>query len=366
MSIRIATFNMENLFTRPSVMNLDTWTDGREILADVSKLNSLLAKEDYSDADKAKIAEILEKYDFHKTGVRRRPFAVNQTHGKLFVAKKQPQRVDVVARGRKDWTGWIELARDEIRWEATENTARVVDAIRSDIIVAVEVEDRLTLQRFSDQVLGELFQVEFPYNMLVDGNDERGIDIGLYSRFPIRSVRSHITDSDDQGRVFSRDCPEFEVELPGGQTLWVLGNHFKSKGYGSPAVTSARRVRQAERVKELYTAALERSELVIVAGDLNDTPDSPAIQSLVDGTGMQDVMTHPAYQGKPGTYASGNSANQKIDYLFLSPALWGSVQTVDVERRGIYAPNAGNPFPSVTSKATQASDHGALWVELDL
>ncbi len=74
----------------------------------------------------------------------------------------------------------------------------------------------------------------------------------------------------------------------------------------------------------------------------------------------------PAYQGKPGTYGSGNTLNQKLDYVFLSPALQAVVEKVDVERRSVYAPVAGNPFPEVTSKANQASDHGAVWVDLNI
>ena len=72
------------------------------------------------------------------------------------------------------------------------------------------------------------------------------------------------------------------------------------------------------------------------------------------------------YQGKPGTYGTGNTKSSKIDYLLLSPALWPKLTAVGVERGGVYAPRGGNPFPSVTSKATQASDHGAVYADLDL
>lgn len=114
------------------------------------------------------------------------------------------------------------------------------------------------------------------------------------------------------------------------------------------------------RTRRICLDALQRSQLVVVAGDLNDTPASAPIQALTAGTNMQDVMTHAAYEGKPGTYTTGNSVNQKIDYVFLSPALWANVQRVDVERRGVYAPNTHASFPEVTSATTQASDHGAM------
>ena len=71
--------------------------------------------------------------------------------------------------------------------------------------------------------------------MLIDGNDDRGIDVGLLAKqgYEIDRIRSHIDDRDAERVVFSRDCPEFTVRTPTGQRLVVLVNHFKSKGYGS-------------------------------------------------------------------------------------------------------------------------------------
>lgn len=46
--MRLASFNLENLFSRPAMMNRDTWADGREVLSDVDRLNTLLAKDAYS------------------------------------------------------------------------------------------------------------------------------------------------------------------------------------------------------------------------------------------------------------------------------------------------------------------------------
>ena len=37
-----------------------------------------------------------------------------------------------------------------------------------------------------------------------------------------------------------------------GDTVWVPVNHFKSKGYGSPSSSNARREKQAKAVAEIY------------------------------------------------------------------------------------------------------------------
>lgn len=77
-------------------------------------------------------------------------------------------------------------------------------------------------------------------------------------------------------------------------------------------------------------------------------------------------MSHPSYRGAPGTHGTGNSESQKLDYVMLPPPLWEQVQHVEVERRGVWAPSTIKSFDTVTSKWNRASDHAALYVDLDL
>lgn len=358
--MRIATFNVENLFSRPAAMNLETWAEGREVLEDVARLNGLLSRATYSDAVKQKILDLLKKYRFDKSNIKSRPFDIVQVREKLFTVFKGEIRIK--ADGRAGWVGWVSLTREQIDSEAVLNTARVIATVAPDIIALVEIENRLSLDRFNKQMIDRFPVGLFAHNMLIDGNDPRGIDIGLLSRFPINFLRSHI-DLGGAQRVFSRDCPEYEVLLPGGESLWVLANHFKSKGYGNAADNDAKRRAQAEAVAEIYRAARKRSEYVVVAGDLNDTPDSATLAPLLQATDLRDAMTHASYSGPPGTF---RTSKQKIDYLLLSPALWARVEMAGVERGGIYAPRAGAPYDSVTSLNNQASDHAAVWAQLAL
>ena len=48
--------------------------------------------------------------------------------------------------------------------------------------------------------------------MLIDGNDDRGIDIGLLARdvSQIQSIVSHVDDTDAAGLIYSRDCAEYQ------------------------------------------------------------------------------------------------------------------------------------------------------------
>ncbi|MBI4513643.1 MAG: endonuclease/exonuclease/phosphatase family protein [Gemmatimonadetes bacterium] len=348
-------------------MNLNTWADGREVLTDVARLNELLSRKEYKGATKTAIKKLLDKYEFWNRKKTNRPFDIREVREKLFKVPKGKKAVEIVAKGRGDWVGWVELRRDEISSGAVVNTGRVIDAVGPQLLCMIEVDDRIALDRFNTLILDQEFGRSYEYNMLVDGNDPRRIDIGLLSQHEIVCVRSHIHDRDGgPDPIFSRDCPEFEIRLPGGETLWLLGNHFKSKGYGDPKASNARRRRQAEKVAEIYHEARKRSDHVVVAGDLNDFPTSWPLQPLVAGTDLKDVMSHPSYTGLPGTFGTGKSPNQKLDYILLSPVLFAKVQRVGVERRGVYAPKTHPSFPEVTSAQTSASDHACVWVDLDL
>ena len=280
---------------------------------------------------------------------------------------KGQTKAEIIVVGRGDWDGWLELRRHNVNHVAIENTARVVEVLSADVLAVVEAEDRIALQRFNDNYLVPR-GVGFLYNMLIDGNDERGIDAGLYSKHPIRSIHSNIGLGLPGERTFSRDCAEFEIETPGRDTIWVLVNHFKSKGFGSASSSNARRERQAKAVAEIYRNRVAHNPKVAVVGDLNDTSETTPLAPLVQHTDLEDVMSHPLYLSgndrRPGTYGSGAKSN-KIDYILLSPALrarW--VSAVGVERRGVWAPRTFPHFPEIGSAVKAASDHAAVWVDL--
>jgi endonuclease/exonuclease/phosphatase family metal-dependent hydrolase len=209
--------------------------------------------------------------------------------------------------------------------------------------------------------------------MLIDGNDSRGIDVGLLTggSFPIGNMRSHVDDKAGNGEfVFSRDCPEFEVVLPSDDRLLILVNHLKSKGYGNPRENNATRLRQAKRIAKLYKALRAAGEeLVVVLGDLNDTPISLPLAPLMK-TDLKDVSEHPnfAHDGRDGTYGNG-TAGQKIDYVLLSPALFAAVTAGAINRMGVWGGKNGTLFPhypTMTEAVHAASDHAAIWAEVEL
>src|SRR3954471_1957769 len=291
--MRIAAFNVENLFNRARALDQRTWSAGRPVLEAYERICALLEEPVYDEPTQREILRELARLGLRNGDLAK--FArLRQNRGRLLrrvrdgrgegvaggraaqsrgrlLRRARDGRVEVVAGGRADWIGWVELTTDRCDEQALLNTARVILDVRADVLGVIEAESRHALKRFTDGGLGGLYQ----HIMVVDGNDERGIDVGVMSTvdFPLAGQRTHVDDVDERGRVFSRDCPEYHFVLPGrAERLVVLVNHLKSKGYGGKVASDATRRRQAARVAQIYRD--QASPFVVVLGDLNDTPES--------------------------------------------------------------------------------------------
>ena len=187
--------------------------------------------------------------------------------------------------------------------------------------------------------------------------------MGLFSKFPLASVRTHIFDQANGHRIFSRDCLEVTVDVPHGPNIKLLVNHFKSKGYGDQVSNDARRKAQADRVAAILgNRALD--ERVLVLGDFNDTPDRAPLQGLLAAPGLTNVLSatipNPADRW---TYHYKNQKSQ-IDYLLASNAL--PPVAAGIERRGIFGVAGVERFDTVTADTNAASDHAAVWGEFEV
>lgn len=368
--VRIATFNVENLFDRARILAAPTWAEHQGALDAYAELTTLLQRQEYADPDRGRIVELLVRLGL-EAGDTGPLVRLRQNRGRL-VRRSRAGGLELVARGRGDWIGWLELRREAPTELALRHTAQVVADLEPDVLGVVEAESRRALLHFTQDLVRPLTDRGPDRAMLVEGNDERGIDVGLLTRtLPIGCVVSHVDDvapDDPERPIFSRDCPEYEVTLPSGRRLVVLVNHFKSKGYGGLAASARTRRRQAVRVRELYEARLAGGdELVVVMGDLNDTPDSAPLAPLLDG-GPVDIAEHPAFDdgGWPGTYTTSRAGN-KIDYLLCSPAVLAAVTAAGVHRRGVWtASGRWEVYPTLTRAVDAASDHAALWADVDL
>ncbi len=372
--MRLATFNVENMFDRPSIMNLPSWEEGKHILQDFARISDLIQKQQYSNNDKQEMLDIMERNTGLATRGESKYILLNEIRGKFLKKQQQGSPAEILANGRNDWIGWFELKRETVKETAIENTARVIREVNADIFCIVEAENRIAVNRFNDIVIPKIGGQKYNHVMLIDGNDLRGIDVGIITRqlFDIQSIVTHIDDKDSDEIIFSRDCPEFKIKTSLGNTLLVMVNHFKSKGFGSQNANDRKRKRQAQRVREIYNERLNQGfKYIAIVGDLNDTPNRDPLQPLLgNNSDLIDIMLHDKYRGdgRLGTFRNGTQS-QKLDYILMSPNLSDKVKQGDIERRGVWGGTNGDlfpHFPEIVTEKDAASDHAALWVDLDL
>lgn len=374
--MKIASYNVENLFQRARVLNQDSREVSRAVLKMHADMNHILSKAQYSRTDKDRIVELMEKLGLDKADDGGKFAILRQNRGKL--VKRGRNGLEVVAGGRSEWIGWLDLKYEAVDETATRMTAKVIDEVDADVVGLVEAESRPSLLRFRDDVMEKASGAaangrSYEHVMLIDGNDDRGIDVAIMTRpgFAIERICSHVDDTEDGKRIFSRDCAEYHLHTPSGERLIVLVNHFKSKGFGAQSDSDRKREAQARRVKAIYDKLRhEGARHVAIVGDFNDTPDGAPLQPLLQGTDLKDIAAHGDFDddGRPGTFGNGTAAN-KIDYILLSPEMFQRVRRGAIFRKGVWGGKNGTLFPhfdEITKAGEAASDHAAIWAEVEL
>ena|SRR5215203_260388 len=381
--VKIASFNVENLFERPKAFNNTDLTVGNPILDAYRDVNVLIKKDPYTPADKAQIRDLLVTLDIyfindqgavrHSESFPPRWAWLRKNRGTFDRQPQDPSKsVEIIAEGRRDWIGWIELVTEPTDEIGTRMTARVIRDVDADILGIIEAEDRPSLVRLND----ELLDGQYRHAMLVDGNDDRGIDVGIMTgeNFEILSICSNVDSVDNSGQVFSRDCPQYEIKTPNGTVVHVLVNHFKSQSGGG----GSKRRRQANKVRQIADNLIQQGKHVVVMGDLNEGPAAQTTQAvnlvglynnnsqLIDCYSLAQFDTGT----RPGSYDSCGLGN-RLDYIFISQSLQPFFTGGGLFRKGLWGSRQSRPtnwdtYPEMTRSVEQASDHSVAFVELDI
>ncbi|MDO9550533.1 MAG: endonuclease/exonuclease/phosphatase family protein [Methanoregula sp.] len=340
----LATFNCENLFTRPSIFE-EPDAQAMEHLREVDLLKAELKKPVFDHEEIKRLVKCLNKFA-----------TINDIRGKATSAK-----------GAAEWLGYVSFEKTVLKDASVSNIARVIADLDADIISMIEVEDRLTLKGFHDDILYKEFlkpagKERYPHIMSIQGNDGRGINVAVMSRVPINWIQSHVHERTEKNTpVFSRDCLEVNFALTPDVPIHLFVNHFKSMGYSShdDPLGNKRRLVQTTRVAQLLDEHDVKNEYIAVTGDFNAGATSPSLAPLLNKTGMYNVNEElPA--SERGTYRTGKD---QLDYIVVSRAFKEKLSSVHIERRGVYTAR-GSHYPTVTNRRTEASDHAAVMVKI--
>lgn len=196
--------------------------------------------------------------------------------------------------------------------------AQLADAIRrleADVLALQEVETQACLDALITR-LGDAM----PHGVLGELHTAASVDVAILSRTPIETVTGHrdrepLTRPDGTITTFSRELLEVHVHAETGAHVVVFAAHFRSKSDDDPG----RRLAEAQVAGRVVTAlaAAQPDALVVLAGDLNDTPDSPPLLALTTDAGLIRVADDlPIAQQATYRY---QGRGQAIDHLLLAP-----------------------------------------------
>ncbi|MDD5304000.1 MAG: LOG family protein [Elusimicrobia bacterium] len=254
-----------------------------------------------------------------------------------------------------------------------------------DIVTLAEVEDIQALEDFNSRFLGGKYRT-----FLIEGNDERGIDIAFLVKkdLPFElEQRSHKEETwldpvlgGGPKPLFSRDLTSLVVRAPGrARPLFVLfGTHYKSKRDrdGRDPESVIMRTAQVSRTAEImarYRAEFGADVPMMIAGDFNGAvAEEAAYQPLYGAAGLADSFdAAPAPSSKEDRvthtfHPRGEPAHAaQMDAVLVSKSLRGAVQSAKVYRYK-NPDGTARPIPSTyEERELNPSDHFPLLVTLD-
>lgn len=265
--------------------------------------------------------------------------------------------------------------------EDMKGIARAIQDETPDFIVMEEVENRETLQAFSERYLNGTYEA-----YLIKGNDERGIQIGYLVKkdLPLQiSLETHkdVTwkDPNDgrEAKLFSRDAPALLIRRQGdapdaAPALIFIGNHAKSQRNrnGDPRSSLLRTAQMKEiaSIVEDYQGAYGANVPIVLGGDFNvDVRLSPEVEPIrermvdpFDAKGIRGLprMTHTFHPRR------GHPSYHQLDALFVTPGLEDNIVSIETYR---YKDAEGKELPlpnTYAERARNPSDHYPLVLTL--
>lgn len=291
---------------------------------------------------------------------------------------------------------WQSLSRASVPNKPLKKALSLADCVLDvlpEIIALNEVGGEESLQNFSKYFLEDRYQ---PY--LIEGNSDRGIDVGYLVRrdldldielishknreinFLYPHERSLLPSK--KSHLFSRDCSELRVLGENGKPrLICFLVHLKSKLdlEGIDPYGNLRRAAEVETLVQIYKESKENFKDAhrMVIGDFNGIArkqgHEPAFDKIYDETDLLNALEIAGLDEEFSTtqvqfMRSGGRELLQFDYIFLSECLHQSL-VLDETYVYRYKNDMGihSPLPTnFDEKLSMPSDHFPVVVTLDL
>ena len=247
---------------------------------------------------------------------------------------------------------------------------QVGDGRGPDIVALQEVENLGILERLRTEYLADL---GYEPAILIEGRDERGIDVAFLSRLPLAGPPQlhplHLPGFSDRA-ADTRDILQADFRLPGGTLLTGFSVHFPA-----PYHPTAMRVAAYDHLNALRRA-LPEDRHAFAAGDFNTTSREDGREDMLARFARPGwTVAHDiGCEGCPGTsYYARDDTWSFLDMILFSPAR-GADTTAQIRADSVAIANgfpaqvnaAGTPerYDSATSRGV--SDHWPLIATIEV
>lgn len=260
--------------------------------------------------------------------------------------------------------------------DAMQLTALAIADCQADIVCLQEVENLEALHAFEYGYLFKMVGAGYRHKYLAEGNDGRGIDVAVMTRshtsdgdeIEFVKMQSHaqltykdldlMTDDlteigeEPHEKIFRRDCLEIDFKI-GGKPITLFLTHFKSMGSGKNGVdgreyTMPVRLAEAQATRKIIEQKFGKGKTAnkrwMICGDLNDyrsrivvrgdkysgfefapaTEDRSGFDPLIeDGFSVNLVARRPEMDQWTLYHSRGPEEQHlcQLDYLLASPSL---------------------------------------------
>ena len=281
----------------------------------------------------------------------------------------------------------LELARAISQTDdSRQMTALAIVQADADILCMQEVDNLDALHAFEYGYLFKMIGRGYMRKYMIEANDSRGIDVAIMMREFLR-MESHayltyadlelydedIARTNQPGdKIFRRDCLEIDVKV-GGRPLTIYITHFKSMGSARDGVegrivTMPVRAAEAKAVRHIIEKRFGKdraaSKRWVICGDMNDGFSENVVRRRAE----LDRWTLYHTRGPQERHLC------QLDYLLLSPSLasHNAKKVPDIVRAGqpyrtIFPPGLEvDRYPRTGWDRPKASDHCPVAISLDL
>lgn len=170
--------------------------------------------------------------------------------------------------------------------------AESIERMDADVITMQELSSQETLEK--DLLSLRDLKEKYPYVGFIKGNDPRGINVGVISKYPFNAVVSHkdteipLADGSKGTTKFSRDLLRVDINTDSDPDteLSVYTTHSKSRRPADAGSINSdlRRLSEATAIRSIVESEMKEfpSRMWVVTGDMNDGTDDASVQAMLN------------------------------------------------------------------------------------